>query len=218
VYFSSRVQAGRMLASQMVEKYRYEDCAVVAIDFGGLMVGAQIAIELHCPINLLLTETINLPSEPDAVGSIAQDGSFMYSGEYSTGELSGLVSEYSSYIEQQKLEKLQKMHRLLGSGGTIRKDLLRGRNIILVSDGLKSGHALDIAVQYLKPISSEAVIVATPLASIPAVDYMHVLADEIYCLSVIDNFMDTEHYYDILDVPDKEKSIDIIENVVLNWR
>ncbi len=206
-----------MLAGHLAKKYRYENCAVVAIDLGGLMVGAQIAVELHCPINLLLTEAINLPSEPDAIGSIAQDGSFMFSGEYSPGELTELVSEYNPYIEQQKLEKLQSMHRLLGAGGTIRTDLLRGRNIILVSDGLKSGHVLDIAVQFLKPVATDAIIVATPLASIPAVDYMHVLADEIYCLSVIDNFMDTAHYYDKQDIPDRKKSVEIIENVVLNW-
>jgi predicted phosphoribosyltransferase len=181
------------------------------------MVGAQIAIQLHCPINLLLSEAINLPSEPDAIASIAQDGSFMFNANYSEGELSELVSEYYQYIEQQKLEKLDKIHRLLGVGGTIRKDLLRGRYIILVSDGLKNGHVLDIAVQYLKPVSTEGIVIATPLASVPAVDYMHVLADDLYCLSVIDNFLDTPHYYDKDDIPDQKKSVEIIEKIVLKW-
>jgi predicted phosphoribosyltransferase len=207
-----------MLATQLAPVYRYENCAVVALDAGGVAVGAQIAIELHCPLNLLLTEEINLPRELQAIGSIAQDGSFTYNSDINKWELGELESEYHSYIEQQKLEKLQQMHRILGTGGTIRKDLLRGRHIILVSDGFKSGHVLDITVQYLKPVATEGIVIATPLASIPAVDYMHVLADDIYCLSVIDNYMDTPHYYDVDDIPDKKLAVDIIERIVLNWR
>jgi putative phosphoribosyl transferase len=218
MYFSSRVQAGRMLAAQMVKKYRYENCAIVALDEGGVVVGAQIAMQLHCPINLLLTEDISLPQENEAIASIAQDGSFSYNNDISPYVLGELESEYFQYIEQEKMNKLQNMHRLIGSGGTIRKDLLRGRYIILVSDGIKSGHMLDVTVQYLKPVATEGIVVATPLASVPAVDYMHVLADDLYCLSVLDNYLDTPHYYDKQDVPDEKKVVDIIEKIVLNWK
>jgi putative phosphoribosyl transferase len=207
-----------MLAAQLMPVYRYENCVVVALDPGGVAVGAQIAVQLHCPINLLLSEEINLPREPQAIASIAQDGSFAYNKDYSDGEIFELQSEYNQYIEAQKVEKLQLMHRLLGSGGTIRKDLLRGRFIILVTDGLKTGHTLDIVVQYLKPIASEGIVIVTPLASVSAVDYMHVLADDMYCLSVIENYMDTPHYYDKDDVPDKKKVVEIIEKIVLNWK
>ena len=218
MYFSSRAQAGRMLAAKLVPKYRYENCVVVAMDLGGVNVGAQLAVQLHCPINLLMSEEISLPRELSAIGSIAQDGTFTYNKDLSQGQLDEMEAEYRGYIEQQKLEKLHSMHELLGSGGTIRKDLLRGRYIILVTDGLNNPHKLDIVVQYLKPVSTEGIVIATPLASIPAVDYMHVLADDIYCLSVIENYMDTPHYYDQDDVPDKKRVIDIIEKIVLYWR
>lgn len=218
MYFASRVQAGRMLASQLMPKYRYENCAVVALNNGGVVIGAQVAMQLHCPLTMLLSQEINLPREPDAVASIAQDGSFTYNNEYSSYELGELQSEYFQYIEQEKMNKLQEMHRLVGEGGTIRKDLLRGRYIILVSDGIKSGHTLDISVQYLKPVATEGLVIATPLASVKAVDYMHVLADDLYVLSVLDNYLDTDHYYETQDVPDSEKVVDIIEKIVLNWQ
>jgi predicted phosphoribosyltransferase len=218
MYFASRVQAGRMLASQLTPKYRYENCAVVALNNGGVVVGAQIAMQLHCPLTMLLSKEINLPREPDSVASIAQDGSFSYNNDYSSYELGELTSEYFQYIEQEKMNKLQEMHRLVGESGTIRKDLLRGRYIILVSDGIKSGHSLDVSVQYLKPVASEGVVIATPLASVQAVDYMHVLADDLYVLSVLDNYMDTDHYYETQDVPEPEKVVDIIEKIVLNWQ
>jgi len=216
MYFASRMQAGRMLAAQLKEKYRYENCAIVALDDGGVVIGAQIAIELHCVLMQLSSADINLPREVEAIGAIAQDGSFTYNQNYySTGEIEELKGEYFSLIEQEKMEG---RHELIGEGGSMRKDLLRGHNIILVSDGLKDGFDLDVAFQYLKPVAIEKIIVATPLASVSAVDHMHIMADDICCLSVIENYMDTDHYYDTQDVPEHDKIIEIIEKIVLNWK
>ncbi len=207
-----------MLANQLIGKYRYENCAVVALDDGGVMVGAQIAASLHCVLSLLLNEEITLPRELDAIAAISQDGSVSYNNTYSPGELDELIGEYYQYIEQEKLTRLHNLNRVLGSGKTVDTRLLAGRNIILVSDGLASGFAIDIAAEFLKPIPTEKLIVATPLASVKAVDRLHVLADEIYCLSVVENYMPTDHYYDQRDVPPHDKIVQIIEQITLNWR
>jgi predicted phosphoribosyltransferase len=218
MYFSSRVQAGRMLAAQLKDKYRYENCAVVALSEGGVVVGAQIAIELHAVLAMLLAEEIRLPREPEAIAGISQTGAFSFNDEYSAGEIEEISGEYRNVIEQAKLEKIHELNKLVGEGGVIRNDLLVGRNIILVSDGLKSPFTLDLAFEYLKPIRVEKVVVATPLASVPVVDRIHVLADEVACLSVVEDYMDTEHYYDKQDVPTREQAVEIIEKVILKWK
>jgi putative phosphoribosyl transferase len=218
MYFASRMQAGRMLAAQLAIKYRYEDCAVVCLNDGGVMVGSQIAIELHAIMTMLLTAEINLPMEPEAIGGISQDGSFSYNKFYYPGELDELTAEYYQYIEGEKLSKLQDMQRLIGDGGLIRRDLLKGRNIIIVSDGLQSSFTLDIAIQYLKPVAIKKVIVASPLASLKTVDRMHILADEIYCLSVVEDYISTDHYYDTQDVPSHDKVIETLEKIIFEWK
>lgn len=218
MYFASRTQAGKLLASQLVEKYRYENCAVVALDDGGVVVGAQIAASLHCVLELLLNEKITLPRELEAIAGISQDGSVTYNSAYSPGELDELIGEYYQYIEQEKLTRLRELNNLLGKGTTVDKRLLAGRNIILVSEGLGSGFAIDMAVQFLKPIPLEKIIVATPLASVQAVDRMHILADEIYCPSVVENFISSDHYYSQHDVPSHDKIVQIIERITLNWK
>src|SRR5947209_1089742 len=53
MYFASRLQAGRMLAERLVPKYRYENCAVMALNDGGVVLGAEIAKQLHCILTLL---------------------------------------------------------------------------------------------------------------------------------------------------------------------
>lgn len=218
MYFSSRLQAGRMLAAQLTPKYRYENCAVVALNDGGVMVGAQIAMQLHCVLTMLLIDEIELPRESAAIGGVTPDGIFTFNPAYSAGEIDEMVSEYHGFIEQEKLRKLHDMNRLLGSGGLIRKDLLKGHVVILVTDGFKNGFTLDLAMDFLKPIKVEKIVVAAPLASVPAVDRMHIIADEIVCLSVIENYMDTDHYYDKQDVPSHKKVVETIEKIILQWK
>jgi predicted phosphoribosyltransferase len=218
MYFASRVQAGRMLASQLTGKYRYENCAVVAIGDGGAMIGAQIAIQLHCVLTLLMTAEITLPRENDALAGITASGTVTYNPHFSSGEVDEMVGENRGFIEQEKLNRMHDMNHLVGSGGTINRQLLRGHNVIVVSDGFKTGFPIDLAAEFLKPIAINKLIFATPLASVPAVDRMHALADDLYCLDVIGEYMDTDHYYEKQDVPDHKTVIKTIEQIILKWK
>jgi putative phosphoribosyl transferase len=218
MYFASRTQAGRMLAAKVLPKYRSDNCVVVALSDGGVMVGAQIAVKLLCPLTLLMNAEIKLPREPQAIAGITSGGTFTFNHEYSQGEIDELRSEYYGFIESEKLTQLHALNQLVGPGGTINKQLLRGRNVIIVSDGLKTGFEIDLAAEFLKPIAIEKLVVAVPFASLTAVDKMHVLADDLYCLSVITDYFDTNHYYDNNDVPDHGTVLKTVEHVVSNWQ
>ena len=218
MYFKSRVEAGQKLATLIDKKYHGQPCAVVGLSDGGVMVGAQIALKLGCVLTMLLSETIDLPREDTSIAGISQDGSVSYNSAYSPGQIEDFVSEYHGFIEQEKLTKMHEMHELVGKGGLIRKDLLRDHVVILVSDGLTNGFSLDIAAQFLKPIKTTKLVVATPLASVAAVDRMHILADDIFCLSVIEDYIDTNHYYDKQDVPSHDLVVKTVEQVVSHWK
>lgn len=218
MYFKSRAAAGELLAEQIVKKYRHHKCAVIALSDGAVVVGAQIALELHCVLTMLLTDAIQLPREDAAIAGISQDGSFTYNNFYSPGEIEEFVSEYHGLIEQQKTSKLQELHKLEGRSGLIRHSLLRDRTIILVSDGLSNGFSLDLAQQYLKMVRTRRLVVATPFATVKAVDRMHILADEIYCLSVLEDFISTDHYYETQDVPPHDAVIKTVEKIVHQWQ
>jgi predicted phosphoribosyltransferase len=96
--------------------------------------------------------------------------------------------------------------------------MLRDHIVILVADGLDNGASLDVAVDFLKPIRIRKLIVATPVATVPAVDKLHMIADELHVLDVKENFMGTNHYYEQNDIPSHEDTIAKINEVVLNWR
>lgn len=217
MYFKSRTEAGQALATGLIQ-YKGNNTTIIALSDGGFVIGLQIAATLQCALTMLLTAPIEVPGERVPVAVIDQDGIFTYNSMYYPGQLEEFDMEYHQYIEQMKLDKLHKLHRLIGKSGLIRKDLLRGHTIILVSDGLETGFSLEAAVDYLKSIEVKKLIGATPLASVSAVDRMHILTDEIHCLSVVDNYIDTNHYYEDNTLPSHETIIKTIENIVEHWR
>lgn len=217
MYFNDRTDAGRQLAAQLVPVYKDKNCVVVALSDGAVVAGIEVANSLGCALSMLVSENINLPGETSAIGAVNQDGGFSYNSALSQGQVDEYDSEYHGHIEQQKMQAFHRVNQLLGSSGVISRDLLRNRIVILVSDGLKDSVALDVAEAYLKPIKIEKLIIATPLASVKAVDRMHLLADEMYCLNATDNYLDTDHYYEDNKMPSHEKIVSTIQNVVHEW-
>lgn len=218
MYFESRAQAGRILAAQLYDRYRYEDCVVVALSDGAVEVGEQIAQVLHCAMTMIIIEDIVVPGEGVSFGGLAQDGSFTYNSDFSSGEIQEYVTEFHGYLEEQKREAFQRTNRLLGDGGVIDKDMLRDHTIILVADGLGSATSLDVAVNFLKPVRMRRLVIATPVASIPVVDKMHMIGDELHVLDVKENFMGIDHYYDNNDIPEREAIVAKINQTILNWQ
>jgi putative phosphoribosyl transferase len=218
MYFKDRSEAGVILADQLVERYRYENCVVVALSDGAVLVAQEIAHRLHCVLTMLLIEDIPVPGEDLSFGGVSQDGGFTYNSSFSEGERDEYVSEFHGYLDEQKRLAFQKINRLLGDGGIIDHDMLRDHVIILVADGINTGMVFDTAVDFLKPIHIRRLVAATPLASIPAVDKLHVLSDELHVLSVRENFMGTNHYYDDNTIPTHEETIAKINENILKWK
>lgn len=218
MYFESRVQAGQQLALQLFERYRYENCVVLALSDGAVMVGEQIATQLHCVLTMLLVEDIDVPGEGVSFGGVSQSGNFTYNSTFSTGEVEEYASEYHGYLEEQKREAFQRINRLLGDGGLTDTAILQDKVVILVSDGFAGTTVLDVALDFLKPIRIQRLVVAAPVAAEQVVDRLHVAADELHILSVKENYLDTNHYYDQNVLPTHEETVDKINKIILNWR
>lgn len=217
-YFHSRAEAGEQIARELLDKYRYENVAVVAIGDGGVAVGEPIAERLHCILTMLVTETVDVPGENQTFGAVSQSGQFTYNSNLTASELGEYNVEFHGYLEEQKRQAFHKINRLIGDGGIIDHALLQDHTIILVSDGLNEVTLLDVAIDFLKPVRIQRLIIAAPIASVDVVDKVHLTADELHILDVKDNYLDTDHYYDQNDLPSHEETIKKINQIILNWR
>lgn len=218
MYFHSRAEAGEQLARQLFDKYRYENVAIVALGDGGVAVAEPIAERLHCVLTMLLTEKVEVPGENQTFGAVSSSGQFTYNSNLAASEVGAYNTEFHGYLEEKKREAFHRINHLVGDGGVIDYALLKHRTVILASDGLYDMTELDAAMDFLKPISIEGLVIAAPIASVEMVDKIHLIADELQILDVKENYLDTNHYYDQNDLPTHEETIKKINQIVLNWR
>lgn len=216
MYYKSRAEAGRQLAEKL-EKYKAQNIVVVALDEGSSIVAAQIAMKLHANMFLYLIKNIYLPGENQALAGMSAEGTYSTNDFFSAGQLEEMTTEYHGWIDQRRMEANHELHMLLGRDGEIDKNLLRHRVVIVVADGLANGFALKVCADFLKTIAINKMIAVCPVASVVAVDRMHLIADEICCLSVTENFMGSDHYYDDNTVPEIDNVLKIMRNITLNW-
>ncbi len=216
-YFKSRTEAGDLLAEK-IANYRYEDTIVLALNAGGVVVGAAIARKLHSLIAMLLTKDVYLPDGRTLVGVVNELGGFVYNDAFSSGEIEEFDMEYHEHIELAKFQALHDLHIALGQGGLISKEYFRNRYVIVVSDNAFNGLAFNMAADFLKTVKTKRMIYVAPVATVQAVDRMHVLADEIACLSVTEQPFEVNHYYEDNDLPDRSGIISILNNIILDWQ
>lgn len=216
MYFENRAHAGQLLAQLLHEKYAGQECVAVGLSDGGVIVAEQVAEWLDCLYTMILVEEIDIPGESLSFGGISQQGDFTVNSTLSGGEAEAYMSEFHGYLDEQKREKFQKLNRSVGKGEIISKGMLRNKVVVLVADGINTGANLDAAISFLKPIQVQKIVIATPVASIPAVDKMHIAADDLCVLDVKENYINTDHYYDDNTLPSHEETIVKIQEKIKN--
>ncbi len=199
-----------------LKKYKSDQCTVIALNSGGVLVGAQIAMRLHAGLAVLLSDEIILPGENEALASMTTS-TLTFNKAMTQGQIDEFVNEYHGMIEDQRVEKFHKLNKLLSEGGEIDPKILKNHVVILVSDALQTGISLEVAADFLKPNKLKKLIIASPIASVNAVDRMHLIGDEIYCLSIAENLMESDHYYDENTLPGHQEAVKIIKNISVNW-
>lgn len=215
-YYKNRAEAGRQIAEKLA-KYKAKNIVVIALDEGSSIVAAQVAMKLHANMFLYLIKNIYLPGETQAIAGLSSTNTYLTNDYFSAGQVEDLSSEYHNYIDQRRMEAVHDLNMLLGRDGEIDKKFLRHRVVVVVSDGLNSGFAMQLCAQFLKTVAIDTFVAATPLASVEAVDKLHMMADEICCLSVVPNYMGTNHYYEDNTLPDVEGILKVMRNISLNW-
>lgn len=215
-YFKDRQEAGKLLAEQLMD-YAPQNCAVLALSEGGLVVGAEVAKKVHASLFLLSMEDITLPRELVPLATMTNAGTFTYNHSLSNADLEEITNESRNLIDQMKLETFQKLNRLISKDGPINKQLLNRHQVIVVSDGIYNGLSLDVASDFLRPVASKGIVVATPLCNGEVVDKIRLMSDAFYCLDFVSDEFPLSHYYTDDSVPDHDTAVEIMRNISLQW-
>jgi len=178
--FHDRTHAGVVLAG-MLEMLRGTGTRILAIPAGGVPVAAEASRRLGLPLDLAVVSKITLPwSTESGYGAVAFDGTVRLNQELIAAL--GLRPDVIKSGVARTQEKVRRRSRELRG----ERDLpdLKGRAAVLIDDGLASGFTMLTAVDAVRHLGADAIIVAVPTGHYDSVTRIAAAVDSLYCPNI----------------------------------
>ncbi|HYW91415.1 MAG TPA: phosphoribosyltransferase [Gammaproteobacteria bacterium] len=190
--FPDRTAAGRRLA-EALRGYRLgSEAVVLGLPRGGVPVAEVVAQALGAALDIIIVRKLGLPGQEElAMGAIASGG-----GRALNEDLAEMLHLDEADIarvearERRELERREKLYR-----GDRPAPAIKGRDVVLVDDGLATGATMRAAVAAVRSLGPARVIVAVPVAPAEAVARLREEADEVVCLATPEPFLAVGRWY-----------------------
>ncbi len=178
-----------------------KDVIVLALPRGGLPVATEVAEELKAPLDVLVVRKVGVPWQPElAMGAVAKgtrvlDHSLIRGLRIPEGELEAVIAR-----EEREVQRREKLFR-----GDAPPPDLEGKTVLIVDDGLATGSTMAAAVKCVRASKPAKVVVAVPVGSSDASEWLGREADECICLETPVPFSSVGQWYeDFRQVSDEE--------------
>ncbi|MFW5871392.1 MAG: phosphoribosyltransferase [Verrucomicrobiota bacterium] len=203
--FEDRADAGKQLGKAL-KTCDIKKPLVLGIPRGGVEVAYHVAKVLSASLSIIIVRKLPFPDNPEAgFGAVAEDGTVYMAPGSSRWFPQSTVDRI---IREQKREVRHRINTL--RNGKPLPDL-RGREVILVDDGIAMGSTTTAASMCCRTQNSSRILAATPAASPRAVENLQTVADRVIALFAPPGFRAVAEFYrNWYDVSDEE-ALGIIE-------
>jgi putative phosphoribosyl transferase len=194
--FINRTDAGRQL-TVLLKKFEGKDVVLLAVPRGGVPVAYEVAKEMGWPLDIMLTKKLGHPKQKEyAIGAVGLEDSIIVPH-------TDVSEEYIIKESKRVRERLKHMRQIfMGNQPAVQ---VRGKTVILIDDGIATGHTVLAAVQILRKQHPAKIVVAVPVASARAIESLSEEADEMVVVQVPEVFYGVGQFYqDFTQVSDEE--------------
>lgn len=202
LHFLDRTEAGTLLAAKVEDFAGRDDVVVCALPRGGVPVASVLAQHLGARLDIVVVRKLGVPGREElAMGALASGGVIVREEEVI--DSLGIDAATFERVVARELEELHRRER------TFRGDRLppslAGRTVIVVDDGVATGSTVRAAVQALRQQQPARIVVATPVASQPALQLLRQVADEVRTVLAPAELVSIgSWYYDFTQTTDDE--------------
>ena len=199
--FSSRIDAGRQLAQELVRRHVRADL-VLGIARGGVVVAAEITKYLHFPLDVVVVKKLEAPTNSElAIGALTYKDA-----TYIDENLASTVDADKHFIADEvkkKHHEFLERERLLRNGKP--PPVVENKCVLVVDDGVATGATCKATVEWLRKEKVKRIILALPVAPFDSIKELSSLVDEYVILEEPKNFQAVgEFYKDFREVQDEE--------------
>ncbi len=202
----NRIEAGKQLAEKLFKLLRDEECIVLAIPRGGVVVGNEIEKKLGYNLDVVVSKKITPPSSPEyAIGAITFDGT-TYVGPY--WKQFSNEPNFENETEKKKIEVKKRLNEYRGS----EKYQIKGKTVILVDDGVATGATVFVLLKWLSKLECKRIILAIPVIPSQTFEQMSSLVDNLIAIMIPQEFSAVGQFYREFDQVSDKEVLKILKN------
>lgn len=186
--FEDRIDAGTKLAHALDPYAPFNQGVVIALPRGGVPVGAMIAKRFSLPLDIICPRKITAPFNPEyAIGAITEEGDLLLNEP-------SLISQ-KELDQACKKETIEAARRIKIYRAGQAQVPLKGKQVILVDDGLATGSTIRAAIRTIYRHDPEKLIVAVPVGPPDTCALIKKEVDALIVLSTPDHFQAVGQFY-----------------------
>lgn len=193
-YFEDAKDASlQLLETIPIELFLKHETVVIGVSEGGVYYADQIAKKIHAQMDILLTEPILAPNNPElAIAMISETeevvmhkaliDSFGINEDYVYGEA------HRKY-EEEVLAYVYKYRK--------GKDLisLKGKYVVLADECIETGLTMMVALKSVIAREAKNIYIATPILDKTVYQNLLTVCDGVFCPHKIQDYISIEYYY-----------------------
>ena len=189
--FRDRVDAGRQLGELLAQR-QWERPLILGIPRGGVVVAAEVAKRLGGELGVVVARKLRTPGQPElAMGAVTSDGTVYLEEDV----IRGMAVSPAELEAERRLQMAEAAARERRYGSDWR-ERARGRDVIVVDDGVATGSTAKAAVRALRKAGARRVVVAVPVGPPSTLEELAAEADEAVALFTDPLFMAVGAYYE----------------------
>ncbi|PJF38596.1 MAG: phosphoribosyl transferase, partial [Phototrophicales bacterium] len=176
---SNRRDAGKRLATKLLNYSNDDNTVVLALPRGGVPVAFEIAQKLNLSLDVCIVRKLGAPGNRElAIGAIALDQSLILHQDWLKQHK--ITSAQVKQIIEQEQQELIRRDRLYRQGTSRRS--LEGCQVILVDDGIATGATIRAAIALIQQQQPQSLILAVPVLPLELVKTLQQEVDQLVYL------------------------------------
>ena len=200
--FRDRIEAGQLLARDMMQYSDRPGVIVLGLPRGGVPVAFEVAGALRAPLDVFIVRKLGTPGHRElAMGAIATGGVRVLNAEVVQERcISMEIIDAVTVEEERELKRRELAYR----GSHIEPEVC-GKTVILIDDGIATGSTIRAAIRALNAQHPARLIVAVPIAAASTCRELRTEVDDIIALMEPESFFGVGQWYeDFRQTSDKE--------------
>jgi predicted phosphoribosyltransferase len=187
--FRDRADAGKRLAAALTGPWH--DPLVLALPRGGVPVAAEVAAALGAPLDVFVARKIGAPGHEElGIGAIAEGEVVVTTDTVRLLRVSD--DDLRRRVDAEREELARRVQRYRGERPLAE---VRGRDVILVDDGLATGVTAEASLGALRARAPSRLVLAVPVGAPETVERLRVIADDVVCLEQPRRFQAVGQWY-----------------------